>query len=1015
MRASLLAYLSLCVVACGGGGGDPIEGFYPELPEPTGEAQMVFAGEITQANAGELVTGPAATGMVGDLFMRNDRASFVISAPTRVIGVIPQGGNIIDAALRDATGQIAPDHFGELGLLYVLGRTCEHESIEVIRDGTGGGIAAMRARGHTANDDFINIKGIGLFTVEPAVDPDIDDGVECATTYVLAPGSTSLQVYFTLYNPTDTDVNGPMGTISDSGGAVEPWGSPRGFERLTLSVDVLSKALPLEYAVTQGPGIAYGILPRAPQPTVGSSYLIAGVSLYLFGASSLLDILNSEKDYLHLQAKNGYLQQVDFALGRDAEDIDLIYRSGKGESLSQVSGSVAWAGGGTPGGARVGVYRDDNGNGAIDDTVGDTAGDAIISYMDVEADGTFGGSVPAGNLLLRAEVKNLGRSMAIPAGAQVNLTIPDPVRLDFNIVDDTTGNPIPGRLLVVGDHPSFPDRRVFEVYDRLDGIVEQLHAIRGSSTLGADPDPALVLPAGGTYRVYASRGTEWSVASQPFAGTADGEITLRLRQVAPAVGYLSTEWHVHQIGSMDSPVPSDERVRSAVSAGIEMFSVTDHDYVDDLQPLAEQMEVADLVRIIPGIEVTPFSYGHFNAFPIQQDPTSPNKGAIDWAKGSIAGFAMTPREIYDAMRGRGAQLVQINHPRAPSGFYELQSYFDRAKLTFDYTNRTIFGDFENASVPNDYLRLPGESLWDDTFNQLEVWNGFDLADSDGDGIREFKRLDKVMIDWFNMLSLGKVVTPAGNSDTHTAVIDPLGMPRTYVRVPDDSAAAIADGSSVDDALATLAGTAPRDIVVSDGPMIEVTASAAPAIGQTVAAAGGTVTLDIVITAPDWAEIDTLEVFANQTPDVPTGNARTVLTPLKCWTSRSLAGLDPNDPCLAAALAPESMTISLVNVSGPAFRRYEGTVTVSIDAADIMTRAGATGTDAWLVFRVRGDRGIFPLLTQGTIDATTLPVLLTGDMTQIATALQHKGYGAMAFTAPIFVDFDGGGYRAPFAP
>jgi hypothetical protein len=37
------------------------------------------------------------------------------------------------------------------------------------------------------------------------------------------------------------------------------------------------------------------------------------------------------------------------------------------------------------------------------------------------------------------------------------------------------------------------------------------------------------------------------------------------------------------------------------------------------------------------------------------------------------------------------------------------------------------------------------------------------------------------------------------------------------------------------------------------------------------------------------------------------------------------------------------------------------------------------------------------------------------MTQIATALQHKGYGAMAFTAPIFVDFDGGGYRAPFAP
>jgi hypothetical protein len=1002
------------LAACGGGG-DPIEGYYPDLPEPTGEAQAVFVGEITQANAGELVTGPAATGMVGDLFMRNDRASFIISAPTRVISVIPQGGNVIDAVLRDATGPISEDHFGELGLLYVLGRTCQHETVEVIRDGAGGGIAALRAHGHSANDDFINIKGIGLFTVEPAVDPDIEDGVECATTYVLAPGATTLQVYFTLYNPTDDDVNGPMGTISDSGGSVEPWGSPRGFERLTLSVDVLSEKLPLDYAVTQGPGIAYGILPRTPQPMVGSSYLIAGVSLYIFGTDSLLDILNSEKDYLHLPAKKGYLQQVDFALGRDAEDIDVIYRSGKGETLSQVSGSVAWAGGGTPPGSRVGVYRDDNGNGAIDDTVGDTPGDAIISYMDVAADGTFAGSVPAGNLLLRAEVKNLGRSSAVAAGAQVNLTIPDPVRLDFNIVDDATGNPIPGRLLVVGDHPAFPDRRVFEVYDRLGGIVDQLHAIRGSSTLGADPDPPILLPAGGPYRVYASRGTEWSVASQPFAGTADGEITLSLRQVAPATGYLSTEWHVHQVGSFDSPVPSDERVRSAVSAGIEMFSVTDHDYVDNLQPLAEQMEVADLVRILPGIEVTPFTYGHFNAFPMQQDPMSPNKGAIDWAQGSMAGFAMTPREIYDTMRSRGAEIIQINHPRAPSGFYELMSYFDRANLVYDYTNRSIYGDFMNASVPNDYLRLPGESLWDDTFNSLEIWNGFDQVDSDDDGIREFKRLDKVLIDWFNMLSLGKVVTPAGNSDTHSSVIDPLGMPRTYVRVPDDSSAALQDGSSVDPVLAVLSGGVERDIVVTDGPMIEVTANAAPAIGHVVAATGGTVTLEVTLTAADWAEFDTLEVFANQTPDIPTGSARTALVPLKCWTSRSLAGLDPNDACLAAPLAPEAMIVQLVNAGGAGFRRYEATVTVTIDAADIMTRTGATGTDAWLVLRVRGDRGIFPLLTQGTIDATTLPVLLAGDMTEIATALQHKGYGAMAFTAPIFVDFDGGGYRAPFAP
>src|ERR1043165_1988050 len=112
MRLRLLGLLVL--TACGGGGGG-IDDYYPTLPDPTGEAQVVFAGEITQANASELLTGPAAQGMAGDFFMRNDKASFTIQAAARVLGVLPQGGNVIDAALRDATGQLVPDHFGEPG------------------------------------------------------------------------------------------------------------------------------------------------------------------------------------------------------------------------------------------------------------------------------------------------------------------------------------------------------------------------------------------------------------------------------------------------------------------------------------------------------------------------------------------------------------------------------------------------------------------------------------------------------------------------------------------------------------------------------------------------------------------------------------------------------------------------------------------------------------------------------------------------------------------------------------
>ena len=158
------------------------------------------------------------------------------------------------------------------------------------------------------------------------------------------------------------------------------------------------------------------------------------------------------------------------------------------------------------------------------------------------------------------------------------------------------------------------------------------------------------------------------------------------------------------------------------------------------------------------------------------------------------------------------------------------------------------------------------------------------------------------------------------------------------------------------------------------------------------------------------------VFANTTPEnLGTGAGDTTLLPLRCWTSRPIASLPAGEPCVRAALAPTPMTVTLATVAGPGnVRRYEATVTVTLDALDIVNRPGATGTDAWLVFRVRGDRSIFPILPNDAINATTLPALLGGDFNAIRTALIGKGVPATAFTAPVFVDFDGGGYRAPFA-
>jgi hypothetical protein len=1015
--------LVTCVCLAGCGSDTGLGDYFPKLP-PTGGAQQVYAGQVTDPS--QLLTGPAQSGLVGDFFIKNAKATFIIQAPTRVIGVIPQGGNLVDAALTDGTHQLTDDHFGEIGLVYLLGRTCEPDKLEVVRDGSKGGAAVIRATGKSGNDDFINIKGIGLLPIPADVDPDIDDGIECATTYILDPDSTTLQIYHSLFNAGKDDIAGPMGTIADTGGDTHAWTNTHGFQEADIgALATLSTPQPSDYTVYQGPGVAYGVIPRHDTPTTHTQALIAGVSIILDGNSALLDILQKDKYFLHLKRGAGLLQRYDVVVGRTSADVDAVWRTGNGETLQPISGSVSWSGGGPATGARVGIFVDGNGNGMLDDATVDADNDGVpddhaISYFDVAADGTFSGQVPttAGNLLVRAEVKNVGRSPVMPLAPTVSLTVPSPIKVDFQILDADTGSAIPGRLLVVGDHPAFPDTRLFETADRQSGVVTQEHAIRGTTVdMGDGVDPAIYLPAGGNYRIYASRGTEWSVDSQ--AVTATGSYTFTLKHVVPTDGYYATDWHVHQVGSPDSSILSDERIRSAVSAGVEMFATTDHDYVSDLQPLVQQMGLDHLVRALPGIEVTPFPYGHFNGWPLQPDNDSANHGAIDWGRGSMGGFAMVPGEIFSALKARGARMVQVNHPR-DSSFTEFQAAFDRANLQFDYNMRTIYGDYMNADVPNDWLRLPAESLWSDQFTGLEIWNGFTMTDTNGDGIKEDTKLDRTMRDWLSMLSLGFYVTPAGDSDTHTTVADPLGMPRTYVRVADDSADALADGSAIPAVLQTQTGSnnTPRDIVVTDGPMIAVTYNGQSALGSMVPSVGQPITLNVSIVSADWAPFDTLEVFANTTPDPIKGaDANSALIPLKCWTSRDVTMLNALDPCKQAAIAPEAMTVNLVNLPGGGnYHRYEATVTVTLDAADIVTRAGATGKDAWLVFRARGNRGIFPILPKGdTITDTTMPALLTGDRTTIDAALAGHGISAEAVTSPVFVDFDGGGYRAPFAP
>ena len=150
---SLIVFVTGVAMSCGSSGPD-LDDFLPAVPAPDGSTRTTFAG--VAATEADLVDGPARTGVPGDVYLRNDKAHFVVQAASRVIGIIPWGGNVVDGALLGGE-----DQMGEVSLVYQLGRTCAHDRVEVLRDGSGGGPAVVRAFGHGAPNDGINLKGIG--------------------------------------------------------------------------------------------------------------------------------------------------------------------------------------------------------------------------------------------------------------------------------------------------------------------------------------------------------------------------------------------------------------------------------------------------------------------------------------------------------------------------------------------------------------------------------------------------------------------------------------------------------------------------------------------------------------------------------------------------------------------------------------------------------------------------------------------------------------------------------------
>jgi hypothetical protein len=431
----------------------------------------------------------------------------------------------------------------------------------------------------------------------------------------------------------------------------------------------------------------------------------------------------------------------------------------------------------------------------------------------------------------------------------------------------------------------------------------------------ADGHVVVRLPAG-RYHLAASRGPEYALSEADVdLGAGDAKsVVLSPVRVVDTTGYVACDFHQHTMLGADAPVGRVDRVVSNAAEGVEIAVASEHNLVADLEPLVRQLHLEQAMVAISGDELTTDAskkpWGHANVWPFPRDPADA-RGAAPPVRDRTA------HDVFEALRTgpkaiAGDFVLQINHPRTG-----ITGYFDQ--LGFDRATGVGTG-----------------AGYDANFDALEVWNGRNVSSRQG-----------VVDDWRALLRTGHPVTATADTDTHGIVGQEAGYPRTLVRVSDDAHLEAWDASRTADLVHAV--KAVRDVVLTNGPMLRVTANGVPVGGFAAAQRGHVVTVKVHVEAAPWVDVDTVQVA--HVRDASEGAAG--------GTGATGATAETKHVTLAA------------------------------------TKAGARAADATFVVRVAADDAIY-VVASGSRPMT--PVL-AGDPKEIAP---------WAMTGAIWVDADGDG-------
>lgn len=685
-------------------------------------------------NATAPLTGPHAVGGAGDYVLANDRAAFVIQGVDRGTTYYHYGGILVDAAAMDGCTQITLDQFEELGILIgtldlatvynsVL-RAFRAERIEVVRDGSDGGPAHVRA---TGTDDYywlVEYTLVGMAVQSDDVRPlSSPFGVRTTIDYILPPDAATLRLVVTFENLTERKLD--LLTAAEL-----LFGDRTELERFAAA-NIGAGGFDFAFAIpwiavrdVDNPG-AYALGIR------GANTAAAHVS----GVDILFDINQALTRPLKL---NG--------LGATAA-IEYVFGVGARDAASAAAALAAYDNDLLQDGSITRLPLD----GRVLDTTGVPVTNAVVrleakledvwmpilSYS-TDTEGRFGPTQPRLTVGKAVDYRFVasapGRLDSPPltpsdAISTVTLTLPPAGALTTRL-RDSDGRVLPTKLSLyqngVRTHRFFVDR---------------------DSTLAVPP---------GVYEYSLTRGYEYSPIHGTIAvtDTTTVELAAVLERVVDTRGYLSIDTHVHSAPSGDSKVPLDERIRNAAAEGLEVPVATDHEIIVGLQAGLDATGLHDWVATITGEEVTAAMPDHLNMWPVVPEGT--RGGPVVWYRKGLP-------ELFDAMRARGAAINMINHPQDLFEFLQ----WDRVAGTPAIEDYSVL-QMTESSAP-----------WSWNFDAIEVMNGFKMIYRTGHEPSYAGLFD----NWMSFINHGHRIVAVGVSDAHG--LEDLGQPRSYYAANDD--------------------------------------------------------------------------------------------------------------------------------------------------------------------------------------------------------------------------------------